>query len=104
MLEIWWRYLRIAWDKEPIGQHYLRRMLVSFKFELNMFVATVGSIPGVIVLGLQGRIRSLAVALVIAALAIAAVVLFSAAKASAGVLADVRRQLLLGVCEPPFDH
>src|SRR5438132_6175097 len=30
MLDVWWRYLRIAWTHEPIGQHYLRRMLVSF--------------------------------------------------------------------------
>src|SRR4051812_19548461 len=33
MLDTWWRYLRIAWVREPVGQHYLRRVLVSFKFE-----------------------------------------------------------------------
>jgi hypothetical protein len=38
MLAIWWRFLRSTWETEPIGLHYLRRMLVSFKFELNMFV------------------------------------------------------------------
>src|SRR5438034_8100637 len=40
MVATWWRYLRIAWVREPVGQHYLRRMLVSFKFELNMFAAS----------------------------------------------------------------
>lgn len=35
MLEIWWCYLRIAWNKEPIGQRYLRRLLTTFKFELK---------------------------------------------------------------------
>src|SRR6516164_3872904 len=40
MLATWWQFLRIAWPVEPIGQRYLRRMLVSFKFELNMCVAT----------------------------------------------------------------
>src|SRR6185503_7689021 len=24
VLETWWQYLRIAWNIEPIGQHYLR--------------------------------------------------------------------------------
>jgi hypothetical protein len=50
MLETWWRYLRIAWSKEPVGQHYLRR---------------------------AG--------------------LFGMAQTSAGVLADVREQLVRGV-------
>ena len=72
MLGTWWRYLRIAWSKEPVGQHYLRRMLVSFKFELNMSVAAAG--------------------------------LFGMAQTSAGVLADVRQQLVRGIGEPPFDE
>src|SRR5262245_55031913 len=47
MIEYWWKYLTIAWTREPIGQHYLRRLLVSFKFELNMFVALVLALPSV---------------------------------------------------------
>jgi len=39
MMGRWTEYLRIAWKTEPIGQHYLRRVLTVFKFELNMFVA-----------------------------------------------------------------
>ena len=35
MMEKFWRYLRIAWTTEPTGQHYLRRLLAVFKFELN---------------------------------------------------------------------
>src|SRR5687767_1350836 len=37
MVDIWWRYLTIAWRHEPIGQRYIRRFVVSFKFELNTF-------------------------------------------------------------------
>ena len=44
MLATSWKYLRIAWVHEPIGPHYLRRLLVSLKFELNMFVAVMGLI------------------------------------------------------------
>jgi hypothetical protein len=46
MLKQWWLFLRTAWTEEPIGQRYLRRMLVTFKFELNVCVATLGTIIG----------------------------------------------------------
>ncbi len=47
----WTEYLKIAWVTEPIGQRYLRSVLTMFKFELNMLVAVVCSIPGVLTLG-----------------------------------------------------
>jgi hypothetical protein len=103
MIETWWRYLRIAWNKEPVGQHYLRRMLVSFKFELNMSVAALVTIPGVLILVMRGVIGGDTAAVAIASLAIASAALFTMAEGSAGVLADVRKQLVQGVGEPPFD-
>jgi hypothetical protein len=104
MIESWWRYLRIAWDKEPTGQHYLRKMLVSFKFELNMFVALLGCIPGVVLLGVQHRITDLTAAGACAFLILAASLLFNYATGSAQVLADLRMELLKGVGLPPFDQ
>jgi hypothetical protein len=103
MLENWWRYLRVAWNREPIGQHYLRRLLVSFKFELNMCVAAAGSAPGVLALGVMGRIREFTAACIIVVLVVAAAALFRAATDTAVVLADVRSRLILGVGEPAFD-
>jgi hypothetical protein len=104
MLATWWRYLRIAWKTEPVGQHYLRRMLVSFKFELNMSVAAAASIPGVLILGILRLINGNTTAGGVALLAIATAALFSMAESSAGVLAEVRKQLVRGVGEPPFDE
>jgi hypothetical protein len=46
MLDRWRRFLRVAWTTEPIGQRYLRRILTVFKFELNLLVATVATLPG----------------------------------------------------------
>jgi hypothetical protein len=57
MLERWRQYLQIAWQTEPIGQHYLRRVLTIFKFELNMFVAAMAALPGVVALGLYGVVE-----------------------------------------------
>lgn len=79
-------------------------MLVSFKFELNMSVAAAVSIPGVVILGMRGAIGGDAAAATIAILAVAAAGLFGMAQTSAGVLADVREQLVQGVGEPPFDE
>ena len=102
-INTWWRYLRIAWDREPIGQRYLRRLLVSFKFELNMFVAALASIPGVVWLASRGMVTTLEAAATIATLAIIAAGLFTMAESSSTVLAEVRKQLVRGVGQPPFD-
>jgi hypothetical protein len=104
MLNIWWRYLRIAWDKEPIGQRYLRRLLVTFKFELNMFVAIVCAIPGVLLLAANERLRCDAWVAVLVGMLIAAGLFFWAARGSANVLAKLREELISGVGEPPFDE
>jgi hypothetical protein len=104
MLATWWRYLRIAWVREPVGQHYLRRMLVSFKFELNMFTASLVSVVGVgflFAVGLLPGPQTVAVALIFGTLAL----LFAkAARDSSDVLADIRKALVRGVGEPPFDQ
>jgi hypothetical protein len=104
MLQTWWRYLRIAWDKEPIGQRYLRRLLVSFKFELNMFVAILSAIPGVFLLEATERLqRSVSISLLLGML-VAAGLFFWAARGSAYVLAQLRQLLVNGVAEPSFDE
>jgi hypothetical protein len=56
MLKDWWRYLRIAWVNEPVGQRYLRRLLTTFKFELNMLVAAWVCFVGIGVLAVAGRL------------------------------------------------
>jgi hypothetical protein len=86
-----------------VGQHYLRRMLVLFQFELHMSVAAAAGIPGALFLGVQGLIGWGAVTLATILLALSAALLFSMARSSAGVLADIRQHLVLGVGEPPFD-
>lgn len=37
----WFEYLRIAFDKEPVGHHYLRTLVLRLKFELGMAVSSV---------------------------------------------------------------
>lgn len=102
MLETWWRYLRIAWVHEPIGQRYLRRLLVSFKFELNMCVATLLTIPCVALLATFGRLSRAAAAGLFAVFLLSAILLFAAARGNVEGL--VRARLVQGVGEPPFDE
>ena len=103
MLAVWFKYLRIAWTREPVGQHYLRRMLVSFKFELNMSVALAATIPGLMLLGLRGLVRGNVAFVGSLLLLYMAAAFFRMAAESADVLSKVRSQLVLGVGEPPFD-
>ncbi len=37
----WFDYLRLAFNKEPIGHRYLRSLVLRLKFELGMTVATI---------------------------------------------------------------
>ena len=97
MLATWWKYLRIAWVHEPIGQHYLRRLLVSFKFELNLFVASMANIVSIGGLALFGALPWPAALEIEIALGVAALLLANAARGSAEVLADVRSALVKGI-------
>lgn len=38
-LDTWERYLQLTFDEDPIGQNYLRSVLVRLKFELGIIVA-----------------------------------------------------------------
>ena len=40
-LEEWFDYLRLAFEREPIGHRYLRTLVLRLKFELGMAVASV---------------------------------------------------------------
>ena len=102
MLKDWWRYLRIGWVHEPVGQHYLRRLLTSFKFELNMSVAAWVSLVGVGVLGVGGQLQWPLALFIVVALGTLALLLAKAARDSSDVLAKVRAELVKGVGEPPF--
>jgi hypothetical protein len=102
-LATWWQYLQIAWQdgNEPIGHRYLRRLLVSFKFELNMFVAILLAVPGIVLLFKTGHLVSAHAVMIIATMLATAVLLFVFAWQSAGVLARVREKLVEGVWAPP---
>jgi hypothetical protein len=38
---VWDKFLQLAYDKEPIGQRYIRNILFRMKFELSVGVALV---------------------------------------------------------------
>jgi hypothetical protein len=103
MIRSWWRYLRIAWKTEPTGQHYLRRILTIFKFELNAFVAMSAALPGLLWIACAGVLQSSAIVALVVGSGVTAVYLFHAAGQTSLLLAQIRAQLLEGVGEPPFD-
>ena len=103
MLDTWWKYLRIAWSHEPIGQRYLRRLLVSLKFELNTCVATLLSTPAAWLLWRVGLVHGRTAVLMAVGFGAVAFGFYVAARGTADVLANLRTHLVKGVGDPPFD-
>lgn len=97
MMKTWWEYLRLAWTNEPIGVRYMRRLLVSFKFELNMLAASFFAIPGVLMLGYGHHVSRPTFYGLVVLLVVAVGVFWFFAKDTAQVLANVRRELTKGV-------
>ena len=89
-LDEWLAYLRLAFDKEPIGQRYLRSVVLRLKFELGMAIA---SAPFAI--GSWWTVNCIAwrVSLLLAS-ALVFVYFWHEAKISHRVLGEVRHELL----------
>ncbi len=94
MLAEWRRYLQIAWKVEPIGQHYLRRLLTTFKFELNLLTAAIVAFPGVVLLFGAGLVSPGAGWALIGVSVALGWYLLQAATATSLLLADTRKLLL----------
>ena len=89
-IEEWFKYLRIAFDKEPVGHRYLRTIVLRLKFELGMAIASIPFAGG----GLWLRAHALwrIGTFVIGMLFFAG--FYAEAKASNRALSDLRRELL----------
>jgi len=94
MLDRWREYLRIAWKTEPIGQHYLRRILPIFKFELNLLVATVVTLPGIGLLAYYQVFPIYTLLAIGAGVVVLASYMYRASVDSSFLLADLRRDLV----------
>jgi len=93
LAKIWAKYLALSWEHEPVGQRYLRRLLITFKFELNMLTATLFSIIGVVALWARDILHCEAASWTLLGLASFAALLFFWSYQSSVVLAKVRKIL-----------
>lgn len=48
--DVWKKYLTLQFEHEPIGQRYLRNILMRMKFELSLAVGIILFIPGIMYL------------------------------------------------------
>lgn len=88
--EEWYAYLRIAFEKEPVGHRYLKTLVLRLKFELGMAIASMVSAGGALYLQMPWLPR-----LMIAGIALLAFVFFAyEAKCSNQTLSELRRELL----------
>ena len=47
---VWWKYLRTAFEVEPMGQRYLRTILLRMKFELSFSLSLIPLFIGLVIL------------------------------------------------------
>jgi hypothetical protein len=87
----WFAYLRLAFEKEPVGHRYLRSLVLRLKFELGMTIATVPFWLGTLTLFISWFWRSL----IIAISALLAVYLLFEARCSNETLSELRREMLM---------
>jgi len=92
--ERWYEYLKIAWIREPIGQRYLRKILMTFKFELNLLVATIPTMLGTLALHHYHVIRDEDTAWLALSIALLGCYLWHAVVADADLLHRLRGTLL----------
>lgn len=88
--EEWYSYLRIAFDKEPVGHRYLRTLVLRLKFELGMAFATLPFAAGAFWLQFPLKLR-----LMVAGIALFACWYFQhEARSSNRALSELRREML----------
>jgi hypothetical protein len=88
--EEWFDYLRLAFEREPVGHRYLRSIVLRLKFELGMTVATVPFAMGALWLTIPWAWRFV--------LSVSSIVfgiyLYFEAKCSNRTLSELRREIL----------
>jgi hypothetical protein len=89
-LEEWFKYLRIAFDKEPVGQRYLKTLVLRLKFELGMTIASLPFAGGALCLQAPCWWRVGIFCFALGAFAF----FWLEAKSSNKALSDLRRELL----------
>jgi hypothetical protein len=95
LYDVWHEYLAQKFDTEPVGQRYLRTVLLRFKFELSTAVSLITSYVGLVWLSLiEDIFTPYAVVLLGLFFLTLAVYLVYQAYLGAAVLADVRRILV----------
>jgi len=98
--EEWKQYLRLVFKIEPVGQRYLRAILLRFKFELGTAIALLSSGIG---LPLTTLTFCKALTCSAAFIAAAAYLLFVEARSSHRLLSKIRHEILKGALPYPAE-
>jgi hypothetical protein len=99
-VEEWNQYLRLAFKTEPVGQGYLRTILLRFKFELGIAIALLSSGLGLLLttLALWKALTWLAVLT-----ALTAYLILVEARSSHKLLSKIRHEILKGAILYPAE-
>jgi hypothetical protein len=98
--EEWNQYLRVVFRTEPVGQRYLRAILLRFKFELGTSIALLSSGLGLLLTSLAPW---KALAWFVVFIAAAAYLLLVEATSSHRLLSKIRHEILKGALPYPAE-
>jgi hypothetical protein len=86
----WFKYLRLAFDREPVGHRYLRSLVLRLKFELGIVAATVPFVVGMLFIEIATvwRLATVAISCLVTGY------LYFEAKCSNKTLSELRREML----------
>jgi hypothetical protein len=98
--EEWNQYLRLVFKTEPVGQRYLRAILLRFKFELGTAIALLSSGLGLLLTTLT-LCKALTWSVVL--IAVSAYLVFVEARSSHRLLSKIRHEILKGALPYPAE-
>jgi hypothetical protein len=92
---VWFEYLALKFNQEPVGQRYLRSLVLRLKFELSAGVSLLLSFPGIVWLSVRKDLFAPCALMVLGLVFIGiAAYLFHQSYKGAAALANVRRVLV----------
>ena len=97
----WNEYLRIVFEKEPVGHRFLRTVVLKLKVELNFVPALLVTIPGIVLAAICNFVSILTVSILIVVIIIMSFWLFTRSKETSRALDDIRKEILKGAIRYP---
>ena len=98
-MDNWYLYLRLAFEPEPIGQRYLRKVLMHLKFELNIAVGIILFYIGYLIIYFTTSLTNKNLVITSSVSLVLVTYLIFEVDRTSKMLATIREKILLGTLD-----